>query len=740
MQQRRRLTSAPKRPLTAIVSAMAVLASAAVGVSTTNVLRTDGSAIDPVTASVETSSLSDGTSVVVDDAAIAAQGGETGPRTVKEFTREQPFSQFAVTWTGDRDIAAFVRALREDGTWSEWYDTDALNDAGVSGNGVNGTELIYIEPTTKVQVSLSGVSLADSNASETNTAEANAASNQATGAAETPAQDNTAQTPQVVLPVSGATVPLPSNFGDILPVTDVEDTTDANDINVVFIDGGESSLPENGINLTSDSDGMPRIISRAGWGANESLRCKTPSYFDGVSAITIHHTAGSNNYSEAQAPGIVRGIYQYHAQQLGWCDIGYQALADKYGNLYEGRYGGLNKDVWGAHAGGFNENTWAVSMLGNYATAPTTEKMIKAVGDVAGWRAAVAGFDPTGYDTHFSEGTSYSKYAYGQQVRLPNIFAHRDVGTTTCPGDYAYAQMDTIRAYAKAKYDAIKAGSFASVASRNTTQNTTTATPTTTTTTTTVVAPAQQASNTTAAAAEPTTRTTTTTTTTVVTPAQASNTTTAAAEPATRTTTTTTKQQSTQNAQGASTKEPSTAASQALKQYGTKSEQIIPAVGALVASGLQTAANQGLLPSGTVQVGDVQALKNVSLDDLPSTIDKLVASSSSSDIAKKWAQLNKQLGPVLGEARSNVQSYIGANGSAVEFTLFENGIIVNGSTGTNALWGIIGDTWAAQGFDFGPLGLPLNQEYKQNGKLRVDFQGGYITFDPSTGKVNVKLT
>ena len=50
----------------------------------------------------------------------------------------------------------------------------------------------------------------------------------------------------------------------------------------------------------------------------------------------------------------MRGIYTYHARTLGWCDVGYNVLVDKYGQAFEGRRGGLDRNVQGAHAGGFS--------------------------------------------------------------------------------------------------------------------------------------------------------------------------------------------------------------------------------------------------------------------------------------------------------------------------------------------------------------------------------------------------
>lgn len=147
----------------------------------------------------------------------------------------------------------------------------------------------------------------------------------------------------------------------------------------------------------------------------------------------------------AESAGIVRAIYTYHAQTLGWCDIGYNALVDKYGQVFEGRFGGLDRPVQGAHAGGFNENTSGVALMGNYESIPPTQESINAIGAFVGWRAKVAGLDPKGYTTMYSEGTSFTPYPLGEAVRLPIVFAHRDVGNTSCPGDAAYALMDRIR-------------------------------------------------------------------------------------------------------------------------------------------------------------------------------------------------------------------------------------------------------------------------------------------------------
>ncbi|BAD60563.1 N-acetylmuramoyl-L-alanine amidase [Nocardia farcinica] len=208
---------------------------------------------------------------------------------------------------------------------------------------------------------------------------------------------------------------------------------------------GEENLSAIAAPLTG---GGPRVISRAQWGADESIRCEDPTYDDGLGGIVVHHTAGRNDYSKAESAAIVRGIYAYHAETLGWCDIGYHALVDKYGQIFEGHFGGLDRPVQGAHTGGFNENTAGVAFMGDHESEEPTQAAITAMGQFIGWRARVAGLDPRGTTTMISEGTEFTPYGEGEQVQLPVVFSHRDVGNTTCAGDAAYALMDRIRAIA----------------------------------------------------------------------------------------------------------------------------------------------------------------------------------------------------------------------------------------------------------------------------------------------------
>ncbi len=81
--------------------------------------------------------------------------------------------------------------------------------------------------------------------------------------------------------------------------------------------------------------------------------------------IHVHHTATGNSYSRADVPGILRGMYRYHTHTLGWFDIGYNFLVDRFGRAWVGRSGGAQRLVRGAHTLGFNHASVGVAMIGN---------------------------------------------------------------------------------------------------------------------------------------------------------------------------------------------------------------------------------------------------------------------------------------------------------------------------------------------------------------------------------------
>jgi len=211
------------------------------------------------------------------------------------------------------------------------------------------------------------------------------------------------------------------------------------------------------------SPARPAIVTRAQWAANESWRRAGPSYASTVKMAFIHHTAGGNTYTAEEAPAVVRAIYYYHARTLGFNDIGYNFLIDRYGTIYEGRYGGMTKAVIGAQTLGFNTGSTGISIMGEFGTEAPPPKAFLALEDLLAWKLTYHGVDPTSAVSMYC-GTS-DKFAAGQWVTFPAISAHRDACYTSCPGQAFYGKIPAVRRAVEALVDG--AGVFRTEALRN---------------------------------------------------------------------------------------------------------------------------------------------------------------------------------------------------------------------------------------------------------------------------------
>ncbi|MGR6318075.1 N-acetylmuramoyl-L-alanine amidase [Micromonospora soli] len=187
----------------------------------------------------------------------------------------------------------------------------------------------------------------------------------------------------------------------------------------------------------------PKVVTRAEWKADESI-VDPPEYGTTVKAFFVHHTAGTNNYSCADSAAIVRAIEVYHVKSNGWGDIGYNFLVDKCGVVFEGRKGGIDKPVIGAHTYGFNTNNAAIAVLGTYISAGVPTVVQDAIAHVAAYKLGQYRNDPYGTVTLVS-GTDGTKYDLGESVVMNRISGHRDAGATECPGDALYSQLRAIR-------------------------------------------------------------------------------------------------------------------------------------------------------------------------------------------------------------------------------------------------------------------------------------------------------
>jgi len=343
-----------------------------------------------------------------DEDVVLAEDVVDAERVASDVVETDEFQTVGVTWPEDADIATLDPYLRvrSDGEWSEWTELGQDSDAPDAGTADaahatrGGTEPLWVGDADAVQVSF--------------------AADEAGG------PDGLA----LVL-VGSDEVPLPADdriVGDMPPAQiDVQTTS--------FSTG----------QLAAADPAAPAIISRAEWGARDQV-C-TPDVASRLVGAVVHHTAGSNNYATvAEAMQQIRNDQRYHIESRGWCDLGYNFVVDKWGNIYEGRARSLTQPVVGVHAGGFNTGTVGVSMLGTYGVAPSAATQ-QAVAQIIGWRLGFYGVNPTGSMVYHTGSGENSKFQ-DQDVSLPRVFGHRDVAYTACPGDGGYNALPNIRAIA----------------------------------------------------------------------------------------------------------------------------------------------------------------------------------------------------------------------------------------------------------------------------------------------------
>jgi hypothetical protein len=326
---------------------------------------------------------------------------ELAPVAVTQELATGSFAAVGVTWVPDAtldEVAVQVRT-RADGRWGAWTDVEVQLGTGSDPSSREakgarvGSDLLFVGKSDAVQVRV----------------------------------DSAGGTPRDV------------RVSLINPGASRADaaTTDGTSAETTVLLGGA---------VAEAAVAAPAYVSRAGWGADESLRRCTPSSSSSLKGGILHTTATSNDYTATQSPAVMRAMYAYHTRSLKWCDIGYNFLVDKFGTLFEGRSGSVTRHVIGSHTGGFNTGTVGVSMIGNHDLVAPTSAALRTVEQVFAWKLGGAGLDPLGTATYTSAGGSATKYAKGTVVTQPMISGHRDYSSKSCPGNLAYPLLDQIRA------------------------------------------------------------------------------------------------------------------------------------------------------------------------------------------------------------------------------------------------------------------------------------------------------
>ena len=330
--------------------------------------------------------------IPLDSRRLTSRGGE------RWQTKQLPtstHSMVAVTWARNtREPSIRIRS-RFGGSWQEWRTLPTLNDIpdldSAEGTDVAGTDLVWIGAADGIQVDVSG--------------------------------DRPKDLTLVLL--HPARVSARTSFAHRT--------------------GERSSDPE------PTRAPRPELLRRPDWGAEKDWRPANITYNDTIKQVHVHHTVNSNTYTKEDVPGLIRGMYRYHTHNLGWSDIGYNFLVDRFGQTWVGRAGGARRPVRGAHTLGFNETSSGVSAIGNYETTKPSDDVIAAIAALAAWKLDRYGATPEGHVTVTSEGSD--KYPSGRQARLPVIDGHRDTNDTACPGRHLYEALPQIRKQAQAIVD-----------------------------------------------------------------------------------------------------------------------------------------------------------------------------------------------------------------------------------------------------------------------------------------------
>ncbi|MFH8488196.1 FG-GAP-like repeat-containing protein [Streptomyces longisporoflavus] len=414
--------------------------------------------------------------VSVHDIALKADGAEE--RELPRTSTKQ-FSLLGVSWTGvtrELDGTAEVRTRSvESGKWTGWQHLDLelhLPEKAEAGMRA-ASEPLWVGPSDGVEVR---VVAADGTASaalpkglEVNLVDPGVTSKEA----KNPALDGSAMAP-VAFGADATESPEPSEPSDpgspeptAPEPTTPDPTTPASPAPTEEAPTGSPSAspsptastdpePEPTVPQAPPSTvTKPPVISRAAWGADESQVEDPPEYIEKVKAVFVHHTVGTNDYSCAQSAALVRGIMTYHVETEGWNDLGYNFLVDKCGQVFEGRGGGTDLPVRGAHTYGFNGESAGIAVLGDFEGDPATNKpagkptraSLESVARVAAWKLGQYEGDPAGKVT-LTAADDTGVWKKGDTPSLNTISGHRDGFATACPGKNLYSKLGEIRRYA----------------------------------------------------------------------------------------------------------------------------------------------------------------------------------------------------------------------------------------------------------------------------------------------------
>lgn len=218
--------------------------------------------------------------------------------------------------------------------------------------------------------------------------------------------------------------------------------------------------------LAAERVGKPPVVTRAQWGADETLglerdgsgrtvRVWEPEY-QPITHIVLHHTAGPNLCAatdvvcQRQSVEMVNIIYYYHAEVLGWGDIGYNAIVGYDGRIYAGRRGSaaaasdpLGEPVVGGHVFGYNYGTYGIAIMGDFTEVPLPPHQRRSLVDVLGWALTAPSLSPKPLDP--TEVASLTRRDGSLPQQAPRMLTHGDLDATQDPGPFFFAILGDLR-------------------------------------------------------------------------------------------------------------------------------------------------------------------------------------------------------------------------------------------------------------------------------------------------------
>ena len=155
---------------------------------------------------------------------------------------------------------------------------------------------------------------------------------------------------------------------------------------------------------------MPRVM----WDARDALDLDNFELPAEVGVIG-HHTAMTDCFTFDECVREMQVIQDFHIDDRGWWDIGYNFLIGQDGRIYEGR----GFSVQGAHCSGWNTKTLGFSVMGNFMEKLPTESALAAA------KQLMAEMERRNY-------VAPSCWSF---------YGHRDKSTTECPGTELYKEF-----------------------------------------------------------------------------------------------------------------------------------------------------------------------------------------------------------------------------------------------------------------------------------------------------------